>query len=410
METATPTPPTDSDGRNRRPSVTQFLVIIVILALLVGGLGGALVFRGSDGASSATGEVFLESADQVGASPFTKSVAATPPRSLPTTTTTRPPTPANQIASVAGSTPGLYGGTRNATSCDRDKLVTFLVQHRDKAAAWAAVQGIRVGEIRAYIGSLTPVILLHDTRVTNHGFANGRATPHQSVLQAGTAVLVDRFGVPRARCFCGNPLTPPTPSPHPTPVGDPWPGYEPTAVVVVVVHVEVTVLVLVDVDTGVQFARPIGSSGDADVPVLENGDAGPGNGSTDTTTSTAVPDAPVAVASPAGTYTVQFSGEQLSPPCSPWGAGTGSMTVAITRTTIAITLKYEGGASKDYSGTYDPAALTFTAPDVQYGSNPLTGTFQKVDGVFTVPDGRSTGHTTTGGDCIGAFTATQTVG
>ena len=30
--------------------------------------------------------------------------------------------------------------------------------------------------------------------MTNHGYANGRATPRQSVLEAGTAVLVDRYG------------------------------------------------------------------------------------------------------------------------------------------------------------------------------------------------------------------------
>jgi hypothetical protein len=40
------------------------------------------------------------------------------------------------------------------------------------------------------------VILQRDTRVTNHGFRNGRATPTQSILQAGTAVLVDEYGVP----------------------------------------------------------------------------------------------------------------------------------------------------------------------------------------------------------------------
>jgi hypothetical protein len=39
---------------------------------------------------------------------------------------------------------------------------------------------------------------------------NGRATSFGSVLQAGTAVLVDKYGHPVARCRCGNPLTEPT--------------------------------------------------------------------------------------------------------------------------------------------------------------------------------------------------------
>jgi hypothetical protein len=397
----------------RRPSVTQLVVVIAILALLVGGLGGALLTRDSDHASGKR-EVFLEPRDEVGPRPFSRSVTARPPASLPTSTSTARVAPAaNQVVSVAGSAAGLYGGTLNATSCDRDKLATFLEQHPDKGAAWAAVQGIRASEIRDYIATLTPAILLHDTRVTNHGFAHGHATPRQSVLQSGTAVLVDHFGIPRARCSCGNPLTSPTPLSDPTPVGAPWPGYDQAAVVVVVMRVQVDVFVLVDVRTGSDFERPAGTDGGSDTvdgspvePGLEpevgvDGDAGPG---------TDVVDGPAPVTTPTGSYTVQFSGEQLSPPCSPWGAGTGAMTVTVTDSTVAVTLSRDGGGSTDYAGTYDPATGAFSAPDVQYGVTPLTGTFQKVDGVFAVADGRSNGHNAGGGPCIGAFTAIQTVG
>jgi hypothetical protein len=45
--------------------------------------------------------------------------------------------------------------------------------------------------------------------VTNHSFVDGRAVAFQSILQAGTAVLVDQDGVPVARCRCGNPLLKP---------------------------------------------------------------------------------------------------------------------------------------------------------------------------------------------------------
>ena len=51
--------------------------------------------------------------------------------------------------------------------------------------------------------------LRFDTRVTNHGFNDGEATPFQSLLEAGTAVLVDNTGVPRVKCNCGNPLAEP---------------------------------------------------------------------------------------------------------------------------------------------------------------------------------------------------------
>ncbi len=73
-----------------------------------------------------------------------------------------------------------------------------------------------------------------DTRVTNHGYRDGAATSYQAVLQAGTAVLVDNHGVPRVRCACGNPLTPPV-AQQTTPkrTGDTWSSYRPQNVVVV---------------------------------------------------------------------------------------------------------------------------------------------------------------------------------
>src|SRR4051794_41934788 len=67
--------------------------------------------------------------------------------------------------------------------------------------------------------TLTSVTLRSDTAVTNHGFRNDRASPFESVLQAGTAVLANEYGVPRGRCACGNPPKPPTVKPGP--------GYKP---------------------------------------------------------------------------------------------------------------------------------------------------------------------------------------
>ena len=59
------------------------------------------------------------------------------------------------------------------------------------------------------IRSLQPVTLTRDARVTNYSFEDGRAVGFQSILEAGTAVLVDRYGEPVARCRCGNPLSKP---------------------------------------------------------------------------------------------------------------------------------------------------------------------------------------------------------
>lgn len=125
-----------------------------------------------------------------------------------------------------GSLPGLYGGTLNYATCDAAKLVSFLQANPGKVAAWAGVLGIPTTQIGAYVSHLTPVLLRTDTRVTNHGYANGHATTLQSVLQAGTAVFVDRYGQPVVKCYCGNPLTPPTLYQAPVYVGPRWTTFD----------------------------------------------------------------------------------------------------------------------------------------------------------------------------------------
>jgi hypothetical protein len=99
----------------------------------------------------------------------------------------------------------LYGGSgRNA--CDTERLKRFFRMHPRQAAAWARVQDIEPSKIPEFIDDLTGGWLVTDTEVVNHGYADGRATPVRSILEAGTAVLVDDDSIPRVRCICGNPL------------------------------------------------------------------------------------------------------------------------------------------------------------------------------------------------------------
>jgi hypothetical protein len=82
------------------------------------------------------------------------------------------------------------------------------------------------------------------------------------VLQAGHAVLVDRWGVPRAKCSCGNPLSPPEPlTAPPIYVGPQWPGFDVTIIIVVVATDPVADdgFVIVDVSSGDLIVRPIGA-------------------------------------------------------------------------------------------------------------------------------------------------------
>jgi hypothetical protein len=106
---------------------------------------------------------------------------------------------------------GPFGGTGSDLVCDRELLIRSLQARPDRMAEWARVRGIDPSpeSVATYIRSLTPVTLTRDTRVTNYSFEDGRAVGFQSILQAGTAVLVDKYGEPVARCRCGNPLSKP---------------------------------------------------------------------------------------------------------------------------------------------------------------------------------------------------------
>lgn len=212
--------------------------LLVVAAIIVGRGGGA----GGGGG----GEIFLEAAAATGGDPFTEPVDPQPRTTTtaagPTTTPSLPAVqPTSGVVPPSGSKP--YGGSGDDRVCDREKLISFLTASPDRARAWAAVLGIGVDQIPAYVRSLVPTVLMYDTQVTNHGFANGRATPRQSILQAGTAVLVDSHFNPVVRCRCGNPLAPPVLIATPTLSGTPWPGFSPAGVVRVDNGVTVTVVI-----------------------------------------------------------------------------------------------------------------------------------------------------------------------
>lgn len=166
---------------------------------------GAVVFGtwtlASDGNQGE--DILFEPAASIGPNPFTTEgvVAGAPP--------------------TDSSTTALYGGSGDIGVCDPARLVAFLESHPDKAAAWVDALNadptltwsggnhLRTSDIAAYVAELTPTFLTRDTRVTNNGYKNGKATPRQAVLEEGTAVLVDANGDPRVRCKCGNPLDAP---------------------------------------------------------------------------------------------------------------------------------------------------------------------------------------------------------
>lgn len=232
-------------GRSSTGTRTFVLATAFVISVLV---GAAIVVFVPDRSDRST--VVLEGREDPGSDPFTESVATAAPDQVevflvgyeppPVTTVTLPRTPSTQgsptaTVAVDGSTPGLYGGSGESAVCDPGALVDYLADHADKATAWAEVVGVDVGGIPTYIAGLTPVVLTIDTVVTNHGFADGRATPRATVLEAGTAVLVDGRGVPRVRCACGNPLTEPAPLAGPPEfTGEGWDGFQADGIVQIV--------------------------------------------------------------------------------------------------------------------------------------------------------------------------------
>ncbi|MFI7407603.1 DUF6777 domain-containing protein [Streptomyces sp. NPDC049627] len=242
-----------------RRSAGAFVTACVLsAALLVAGCGG-----GSRGAESG-GEVFLEPAAAKGPDPFTDSTATTTARPSPVTRTPAPsPSGRTGPQQLSGGTPGLYGGTRGTGSCDVRRQIDQLTSDPGRARVFARAAGISHASIPGYLRSLTSVVLRADTRVTNHGFRDGRGTGYQSVLQAGTAVLVDDHGVPRVRCACGNPLTPADRLPdNPGTKGRSWSGYRPDRVVVVAPTVQViTDITIINMVDNTWIERPVGHQG-----------------------------------------------------------------------------------------------------------------------------------------------------
>lgn len=280
------------------------VVGVIVLAVIVAAAAVIVLTRDDE---SASGEIFLDPAGATGADPFTDSVAVSSQDvGLEDTDATASSGDDDrvEVTSATGSEPGLYGGTQDQSTCDRQQLIDFLTDPANaaKAEAWAGVQAISVSAIPDFIESLTPLRLRFDTRVTNHGFRDGRATTLQSVLQAGTAVLVDARGIPRVRCACGNPLLEPqATATTPTFTGTPWTGFTPASITRITVVQNVDVFVVTNIvdnrSTDTTFSRPSGTDG---------GDDSPGSSGTGTTT-TSPPDTTGTTEPPLGTGDVQVT-------------------------------------------------------------------------------------------------------
>ncbi|MFE1958666.1 DUF6777 domain-containing protein [Streptomyces sp. NPDC059479] len=253
---------------NRRRHAT--LAALTAGILITAGCGG-------DGGENTSGpqinELYFQRAADQGPDPFTPSTALEPPKGAAKAGTSAEEDESydesgngRTARALPGSTPGLYGGVQAASSCDVERQVQLLTEDEAKAGAFA--QGARVGQesVPEFLRGLTPVFLRADIRMTNHGFRDGAAAEFQSVLQAGTAVLVDGHGLPRVRCTGGSPLRPPVVAQGSmTHRGSPWRGYRPERVVVIDRTAQpLSSLILVDTVNNDWIERLTGTHGEAD--------------------------------------------------------------------------------------------------------------------------------------------------
>ena len=164
-----------------------------------------------------------------------------------------------------GATPGVFGAAGDGEVCDQGLLASSLRSNAPAAEGWATAHGITPEEIDDLVGDSTPVVLLEDTMVTSFGWRNGAIVSRQSILQRGTAVLVDRRGLPVARCLSGSPLRSPQPLPAaPTYRGAAWPGFVRAFVQEIpAADREVLEFLLVDIVTGEPIRRVPGIGGAA---------------------------------------------------------------------------------------------------------------------------------------------------
>lgn len=252
---------------------------------------------------------------------------------------------------MSGDRVGIYGGTTQLSVCDTQQLVSFLEQNPQRGAAWARVLGIGGAEIRSYVGSLTPVVLAADTRVTNHGYRDGRATARQSVLQAGTAVLVDNRGVPRVRCYCGNPLVEPVVRGAPTYTGTKWPSFTPERIIVVQPASQpIQQITTINVNGGGPLVLPAGGTTTAPAPASTAPPIGTGT----TTTASPRPTSPPTGSAPAaGTPTTV---PRFAPP--PPGTQPSESTYQLA--SIRVTRAYGGFIDDDlaYANAVQPGSST----------------------------------------------------
>ncbi|MFE3601711.1 DUF6777 domain-containing protein [Streptomyces sp. NPDC059142] len=259
-------------GRRSAALVALSAGVLITAGCGWGGSGGG----GGERSEPSGKDLHFQPVAAPGPDPFTSSTAAAPLAPVKPAEAAAPGSPGREGArgtatgtrtprALPGSTPGLYGGSPSA-SCDVERQVALLAGEPAKARAFARGAALGRTPVPEFLRGLTPVVVRADVRVTAHGYRDGTATAFQSVLQAGTAVMVDEYGMPRVRCAGGTPLGAPVAAQGSVHYrGKPWQGYDADRVVVVHRAARpVDALIIVDLVDHSWVERRIGTDGGED--------------------------------------------------------------------------------------------------------------------------------------------------
>jgi hypothetical protein len=254
-------PPGPPPGpRNWFGTGPKIAVAVIAIGVAVGALWAGLTFNSAGGQNQTTQspataqnasdqKVQLEPTSSAGTNPFMSSVGQDQSGVAQ---------PVSTGGAFSGDTPGLFGASGEAPSCDAMSLLANLRTDAIKARAWADAVGIVVPDIPAYVATLNPVVLRADTEVTAYGYDAEDATflAYPAVLQAGTAVFVNGLGEPRVKCFSGKPLGEPLVIRDAIYVGPRWGRFYPYSVVFVKpAPVVIKTITVIDVHSGRSGSR-----------------------------------------------------------------------------------------------------------------------------------------------------------
>ena len=258
----------------RTPLILTTAAVVLTLGV-IGTLLAVVIFAGPQASPTKTlGTISLITRNATPQDPFTKSILVAPV-SISADTAAKSaallqqlPVRADRgVRLVSGRQPQLYGTTGQTYPCDAVTLANALDVDVAAAQVWGHALGLTPQQIPFYLNTLTAVVLMADTWVTSHALTDGADHPDQTVLQAGTAVLVDPIGVPRVHCVSGAPLTPPANQSFTDfqVTGDTWDGFSAPSVLAVAYTSSGTSaapgdFVLVDVSSGEEVSRKAGGT------------------------------------------------------------------------------------------------------------------------------------------------------